>query len=61
MPEISCIIASHQLSIIDEIIEARQKIAFKYCNKLKNLNGMSLLKDFIDNPNCSSGDFGIFR
>ena len=35
MPEISCIIASHQLSIIDEIIEARQKIAFKYCNKLK--------------------------
>tara|TARA_Y100000816_G_C26096270_1_gene580248 strand:+ start:382 stop:1527 length:1146 start_codon:yes stop_codon:yes gene_type:complete len=60
MPEISCIIASHQLSIIDEIIEARQKIAFKYCNKLKNSNGLSLLKDFIGNPNCSYWRFPVY-
>ena len=35
MPEISCLIALHQLKIIDEILEKRRRIAYDYCSRLK--------------------------
>ena len=60
MPEISCLLGLHQLKILDEIVESRREIAYKYCSRLSNLKGLKLLDGFINNADCSYWRFPLY-
>ena len=60
MPEMSCLVALHQLRILEEIMILRKQIAFQYCNNLDEVDGLILLKEFINNKDCSYWRFPIY-
>tara|TARA_B100001250_G_C19728880_1_gene757441 strand:- start:181 stop:1311 length:1131 start_codon:yes stop_codon:yes gene_type:complete len=60
MSEINCLLAIHQLKIIDKILEMRRVIAKKYCSILDNLKGIKLLDGFLNNADCSYWRFPLY-
>jgi perosamine synthetase len=60
MSEINCLLALHQLRILDEIVEMRREIANKYCSRLDNLKGIKLLDGFLNNADCSYWRFPLY-
>ena len=60
MPEISCLLAFHQLEIIDGIIKSRREIASQYSKELTDVDRLELLDEFYNNDDCSYWRYPIY-
>ena len=60
MPEISCLLAFHQLEIIDDIIKSRRNIASQYSGELTDVDGLEILNEFNGNNDCSYWRYPIY-
>ena len=60
MSEISCLLGLHQLEILNQIVDRRREIAFRYCSRLRDLKGLNLLDGFINNSDCSYWRFPVY-
>ncbi len=60
MSELSCLLALHQIKLIDEIIRIRHELAFQYSKNLLDIDGIKLLDEFIDNSDCSYWRYPIY-